>query len=74
MILKRLIIDYMMQKKGLLFVDTLRNSRYRDVFYCVDVDTNQYSFWRWQMWHKPVIICDNLDKMDAAFKLSIMGG
>lgn len=74
MSLKGLIIDLMMRKKGILYVDTLKSKRYSDVYYCVDVETDKYSFWKWSGWHEPVLISDNLSREDAAFKLTIMGG
>ena len=74
MSIKNLVIDLMMHKKGILFVDTLKSSRNCDVFYCVDIETNRYSFWSWKFCRRPVMISNNLNRTDAAFTFSLMGG
>lgn len=75
MMIKGLIMYTLMKRKGIFFIDFVRSSRYSNVFYCVDRCTGLYSFWSVSKGLLNVaLLSSGLTRMDAEFKLSIMGG
>lgn len=72
--IRKFMIARAVRKWGLLFVKEVASDGSENVFYCVDIKTELYSFWRYNGFGNVEHLCGGLSRSDAQFMLTYYGG